>query len=86
MFSLGAYAITAYLAHASIVQTYGDDAASIVVLLLWVHYSAQNILPRVVQRRVGGNAPRWLHAEKTRQWTKPFLNASMMPPIAGRYP
>ncbi len=43
MFSLGAYGITAYLAHASIVQTYGD-AASIVVLLLWVHYSAQIFL------------------------------------------
>jgi membrane protein len=43
MFSLGAYGITAYLAHASIVQTYGD-AAAIVVLLLWVHYSAQIFL------------------------------------------
>ena len=43
MFSAGAYAISAYLAHAEIVQTYGD-AASIVVLLLWVHYSAQIFL------------------------------------------
>jgi membrane protein len=43
MFSVGAYGISAYLAHAAIVQTYGD-AASIVVLLLWVHYSAQIFL------------------------------------------
>lgn len=43
MFSAGTYAISAYLAHAEIVQTYGD-AASVVVLLLWVHYSAQIFL------------------------------------------
>lgn len=43
MFSVGASAISAYLSHASIAKTYGD-AASIVVLLLWVHYSSQIFL------------------------------------------
>jgi membrane protein len=44
MFSAGAYGISFYLAHTtSIAATYGD-AASIVVLLLWVHYSAQIFL------------------------------------------
>jgi membrane protein len=43
LFSAGAYGITAYLAHARVAETYGD-AASIVVLLLWVHYSAQIFL------------------------------------------
>jgi membrane protein len=42
-FSVGAYAISAYLSHKSLTSTYGD-AASIVVLLLWVHYSAQIFL------------------------------------------
>ncbi len=44
LFSAGAYGISFYLTHtASIAATYGD-AASIVVLLLWVHYSAQIFL------------------------------------------
>jgi membrane protein len=43
MFSAGAYAISAYLSRVPVVETYGD-AASIVVLLLWVHYSAQIFL------------------------------------------
>jgi membrane protein len=43
LFSAGAYGITAYLAHTHVAETYGD-AASIVVLLLWVHYSAQIFL------------------------------------------
>jgi len=44
LFSAGAYGISFYLAHTtSIAATYGD-AASIVVLLLWVHYSAQIFL------------------------------------------
>lgn len=43
LFSVGAYAISSYLSHASVAATYGD-AASIVVLLLWVHYSAQIFL------------------------------------------
>jgi len=44
MFSLGAYGISFYLAHTtSIAASYGD-AASIVVLLLWVQYSAQIFL------------------------------------------
>ena len=43
LFSAGAWAISAYLSHASLAATYGD-AASIVVLLLWVHYSAQIFL------------------------------------------
>jgi membrane protein len=43
LFSAGAYGITAYLARARVAEMYGD-AASIVVLLLWVHYSAQIFL------------------------------------------
>lgn len=43
LFSAGAYGISFYLTHTSIAATYGD-AASIVVLLLWVHYSAQIFL------------------------------------------
>jgi membrane protein len=44
LFSAGAYGISFYLAHTtSIAATYGD-AASIVVLLLWVQYSAQIFL------------------------------------------
>jgi len=43
LFSAGAYAISWYLSHAAIAATYGD-AASMVVLLLWVHYSAQIFL------------------------------------------
>jgi membrane protein len=44
LFSAGAYGISFYLAHTtSIAASYGD-AASIVVLLLWVHYSAQIFL------------------------------------------
>jgi len=44
LFSAGAYAISFYLTHTtSVAATYGD-AASIVVLLLWVHYSAQIFL------------------------------------------
>jgi membrane protein len=43
MFSAGAYGISAYLAYSPVTATYGD-AASIVVLLLWVHYSAQIFL------------------------------------------
>ena len=42
-FSVGAYGISAYLSHKSLAATYGD-AGSIVVLLLWVHYSAQIFL------------------------------------------
>jgi len=43
LFSAGAYAISAYLAYTPVAATYGD-AASMVVLLLWVHYSAQIFL------------------------------------------
>ena len=44
LFSAGAYGISFYLAHTtSIAATYGD-AASVVVLLLWVQYSAQIFL------------------------------------------
>lgn len=44
LFSAGAYAISFYLSRTSqVTATYGD-AASIVVLLLWVHYSAQIFL------------------------------------------
>ncbi len=43
MFSAGAYGISVYLTHTQIAASYGD-AASIVVLLLWVHYSAQIFL------------------------------------------
>jgi membrane protein len=43
LFSAGAYGITEYLARTRVAETYGD-AASIVVLLLWVHYSAQIFL------------------------------------------
>ncbi|HEY1954336.1 MAG TPA: YihY/virulence factor BrkB family protein [Polyangiaceae bacterium] len=44
LFSAGAWAISAYLSRApSLAATYGD-AASIVLLLLWVHYSAQIFL------------------------------------------
>lgn len=43
LFSAGAYGISAYLSRVPVVETYGD-AASIVVLLLWVHYSAQIFL------------------------------------------
>jgi membrane protein len=44
LFSVGAYAISFYLTRtAQIAAAYGD-AASIVVLLLWVHYSAQIFL------------------------------------------
>lgn len=43
LFSAGAYGISWYLSRASVAAAYGD-AASIVVLLLWVHYSAQIFL------------------------------------------
>ncbi len=43
LFSAGAWAISSYLSHASVAAAYGD-AASFVVLLLWVHYSAQIFL------------------------------------------
>jgi membrane protein len=44
LFSAGAYAISFYLSYASTVAAAYGDAASIVVLLLWVHYSAQIFL------------------------------------------
>ncbi len=46
LFSAGAYAISAYLSQKSVSASYAafGDAASIVVLLLWVHYSAQIFL------------------------------------------
>jgi membrane protein len=44
MFSLGAYAISFYLGHTTSVAASYGDAASIVVLLLWVQYSAQIFL------------------------------------------
>ncbi len=43
LFSAGAYGISAYLSYSPVAATYGD-AASMVVLLLWVHYSAQIFL------------------------------------------
>jgi membrane protein len=44
LFSAGAYGISWYLSRASSVLAAYGDAASIVVLLLWVHYSAQIFL------------------------------------------
>jgi len=44
LFSAGAYAISWYLSRAASVAAAYGDAASIVVLLLWVHYSAQIFL------------------------------------------
>jgi membrane protein len=40
LFTLGKYLIGLYLAHASMESTYGA-AGSLVVLMLWVYYSAQ---------------------------------------------
>ncbi len=44
LFSAGAYAISAYLSRAQTITASWGDAASLVVLLLWVHYSAQIFL------------------------------------------
>jgi membrane protein len=44
LFSAGAYGISFYLAHTTSIAASWGDAASIVVLLLWVHYSAQIFL------------------------------------------
>ena len=43
LFTLGKYALGAYLGHAAIGSTYGP-AGSFVVLLVWVYYSAQILL------------------------------------------
>lgn len=43
LFSIGKFAIGQYLGHSSVASTYGA-AGSLVVLLVWVYYSAQLIL------------------------------------------
>jgi membrane protein len=43
LFTLGKYALGAYLGHAAIGSSYGP-AGSFVVLLVWVYYSAQILL------------------------------------------
>jgi membrane protein len=61
LFAVGKYAIGLYLGHTSVSSTYGA-AGSLVVLLLWVYYSAQILLigaefTHAYATTVTGNAP-----------------------------
>ena len=60
LFTLGKYLIGSYLAHSSVASIYGA-AGSLVVLLLWIYYSAQIFLfgaefTEVYARRFGSRA------------------------------
>ena len=61
LFSIGKFVIGLYLGHSSVASSYGA-AGSIVVLLVWVYYSAQIILlgaefTRVYAQKTNGRAP-----------------------------
>jgi membrane protein len=61
LFSIGKFVIGLYLGHSSVASSYGA-AGSIVVLLVWVYYSAQIILlgaefTRVYAAHTNGRAP-----------------------------
>ena len=61
LFSIGKFVIGLYLGHSSVASSYGA-AGSIVVLLVWVYYSAQIILlgaefTRVYTQKTNGRAP-----------------------------
>ncbi|HEY6092303.1 MAG TPA: YihY/virulence factor BrkB family protein [Gemmatimonadales bacterium] len=61
LFAIGKFVIGLYLGHSSVASSYGA-AGSVVVLLVWVYYSAQIILlgaefTRVYAERANGRAP-----------------------------